>query len=68
MSIPDKDDPVWILIAGAIPFAIASIVMFIACGYYAYLAEWSSAVQTGINALVASMLPVGVCVIRKMGL
>lgn len=68
MKLPDSTDPIWILIAGAAPFAIAAIVMFIACGYYIYIAEWASAVQVGLNAFVASILPVGVYGIRKMGL
>lgn len=68
MKIPDKSDPVWILIAGAAPFALAAVVMFIACGYYLYLADWTDAVQVGLNALVASMLPLGAYGIRKIGL
>lgn len=65
MKLPDSTDPVWILIAGAAPFALAAMVMFIACGYYSYVGEWTSAVQVGLNALVASILPVGVCVILE---
>lgn len=68
MKLPASDDPIWILIAGAAPFAVAAIAMFIACGYYLYLAEWANAVQVGLNALVASILPLGVYGIRKMGL
>ena len=68
MKIPDKNDPVWILIAGAAPFALAAIVMFTACGYYLYLVDWTNAVQVGLNALVASILPLGAYGIHKMGL
>lgn len=68
MKIPTKDDPIWILIAGSAPFALAAIVMFIACGYYLYLSDWTNAVQVGLNAFVASILPLGAYGIRKMGL
>lgn len=68
MKIPDKNDPVWILIAGAAPFALAAVVMFITCGYYLYLADWANAVQVGLNAIVASVLPLSFYGIRKMGL
>lgn len=68
MKLPDSDDPIWILIAGAAPFAFAAIGMFIACGYYIYLGDVTNAVQAGLNASVASILPLGVYGIRKMGL
>lgn len=68
MKLPDSDDPIWILIAGAAPFALAAIGMFIACGYYSYLGDVTNAVQSGLNASIASILPIGVYGIRKMGL
>lgn len=68
IKLPDSNDPIWILIAGATPFAIAAIVMFISCGYYVSIAEYGEAVKVGFNALIASMLPLGVWVIRKLGL
>jgi len=66
MKLPSSDDRIWIGIAGALPFAIVAILMFIACAYYAYFGEWAIAVTVLLNALVASVAPLGVYLVSKL--
>lgn len=68
MKLPKSNDPIWILIAGSTPFALAAIVMFSMSGYYLYSHEWGSAVVIGLNAMIASIPAMLTLYISKMGL